>query len=431
MHVVAPSAALLAQVPVRLYVFDLLYLDGDLLLPDPYRERRARLEALGLDDASVTTPPVFDEGSSLAEVQAASASWAWRGLWPSGSTRRTRRVCAPRTGSRSRSTRGRGGHRWLDARRGPPGRHDRRPAARHVRRCRPAGLRWTGRHRVHPTHAGRPADDAANAGSTPAPFDDPVPRAHARDALWVRPDLVGEVVYRTLTADGRLRHPSWRGLRPDREPAEVRRTTVQPWGQTAEFASGGAMTSTLTRVITGRRLKYLIILFWLVVVAVAAPLAGQADRRAAERRAVVAAGQRRVDPGARRAGRVRLAGHHPGRRRLRTAVRAHPGRPGEGRRPTPRRSPGSPELDGEVIGPVPSADGQAAQIIVPLNLGADGWDKAGDERGSHDRDDRRPAGADGLQRARHRPGRASRPTRPRRSRASTARCCSPRSPSSW
>jgi bifunctional non-homologous end joining protein LigD len=61
-----------------------------------------------------------------------------------------------------------------------------------------------------------------------APFDDQVPRAHARDAHWVRPDLVGEVVYRTLTADGRLRHPSWRGLRPDREPAEVRRTAVQP-----------------------------------------------------------------------------------------------------------------------------------------------------------------------------------------------------------
>ena len=80
MHVVAPSAALLAQVPVRLYVFDLLYLDGDLLLPDPYRERRARLEALDLDGAAVTTPPVFDEGSSLADVQAASAQLGLEGV---------------------------------------------------------------------------------------------------------------------------------------------------------------------------------------------------------------------------------------------------------------------------------------------------------------------------------------------------------------
>ncbi|GEL97797.1 MMPL family transporter [Cellulomonas terrae] len=35
-------------------------------------------------------------------------------------------------------------------------------------------------------------------------------------------------------------------------------------------------------------------------------------------------------------------------------------------------------LDGEVIGPIPSEDGQAAQIIVPLNLGAEGWNLAAD-----------------------------------------------------
>jgi putative drug exporter of the RND superfamily len=35
-------------------------------------------------------------------------------------------------------------------------------------------------------------------------------------------------------------------------------------------------------------------------------------------------------------------------------------------------------LDGEVVGPVPSKDGEAAQIIVPLDLGKDGWDLAAD-----------------------------------------------------
>jgi len=35
-------------------------------------------------------------------------------------------------------------------------------------------------------------------------------------------------------------------------------------------------------------------------------------------------------------------------------------------------------LDGEVVGPIPSEDGQAAQIIVPLDLGKDGWDLAAD-----------------------------------------------------
>jgi bifunctional non-homologous end joining protein LigD len=55
------------------------------------------------------------------------------------------------------------------------------------------------------------------------PFAAEVPREHARDARWVRPELVGEVAYGELTRDGRLRHPRWRGLRPDKTPAEVRR----------------------------------------------------------------------------------------------------------------------------------------------------------------------------------------------------------------
>jgi len=54
-----------------------------------------------------------------------------------------------------------------------------------------------------------------------SPFDEPVPREHARRARWVRPQLVGEVEYRTLTPDRRLRHAAWRGLRPDKDPAEV------------------------------------------------------------------------------------------------------------------------------------------------------------------------------------------------------------------
>lgn len=35
-------------------------------------------------------------------------------------------------------------------------------------------------------------------------------------------------------------------------------------------------------------------------------------------------------------------------------------------------------LDGEVAGPIPSQDGQAAQVIVPLDLGSEGWNLAAD-----------------------------------------------------
>jgi bifunctional non-homologous end joining protein LigD len=53
-----------------------------------------------------------------------------------------------------------------------------------------------------------------------SPFFDAVrePRVH-----WVQPELVGEVAFSEWTADGRLRHPSFQGLRPDKAPAEVRR----------------------------------------------------------------------------------------------------------------------------------------------------------------------------------------------------------------
>ena len=55
---------------------------------------------------------------------------------------------------------------------------------------------------------------------TPALADE-VPRAQARGAQWVTPKLVGEVAFSEWTQDGRLRHPSWRGLRPDKAPGEV------------------------------------------------------------------------------------------------------------------------------------------------------------------------------------------------------------------
>jgi bifunctional non-homologous end joining protein LigD len=53
-----------------------------------------------------------------------------------------------------------------------------------------------------------------------SPFFDPV---RERRAHWVRPELVGEVAFSEWTADGRLRHPSFQGLRPDKAGIEVRR----------------------------------------------------------------------------------------------------------------------------------------------------------------------------------------------------------------
>jgi bifunctional non-homologous end joining protein LigD len=49
------------------------------------------------------------------------------------------------------------------------------------------------------------------------PFD-PAPRM--RDATWVRPRLVAQIVYAEWTADGKLRQPAFLGLRTDKSPLE-------------------------------------------------------------------------------------------------------------------------------------------------------------------------------------------------------------------
>jgi bifunctional non-homologous end joining protein LigD len=53
-----------------------------------------------------------------------------------------------------------------------------------------------------------------------SPFFDAVKE---KTAHWARPELVGEVAFTEWTGDGRLRHPSFQGLRPDKAPSEVRR----------------------------------------------------------------------------------------------------------------------------------------------------------------------------------------------------------------
>ncbi len=50
-----------------------------------------------------------------------------------------------------------------------------------------------------------------------------MPRADAKDAVWTDPVLVAEVDYTETTKDGRFRHPSYKGLRADYNPADVGR----------------------------------------------------------------------------------------------------------------------------------------------------------------------------------------------------------------
>ena len=50
-----------------------------------------------------------------------------------------------------------------------------------------------------------------------------MPRVRKGDVVWVEPRLVAEVEFSEWTHDGRVRQPSYKGLREDKEPDEVRR----------------------------------------------------------------------------------------------------------------------------------------------------------------------------------------------------------------
>ena len=59
------------------------------------------------------------------------------------------------------------------------------------------------------------------------PFQPPPTGALARRAHWVKPVLVCEVVFTEWTSDGKIRHPSFQGLRADKKPREVVRELAQ------------------------------------------------------------------------------------------------------------------------------------------------------------------------------------------------------------
>jgi bifunctional non-homologous end joining protein LigD len=56
---------------------------------------------------------------------------------------------------------------------------------------------------------------------TTCPFTPPPAGALGRNAHWVKPQLVCEVVFTEWTSDGKIRHPSFQGLRADKKPKEV------------------------------------------------------------------------------------------------------------------------------------------------------------------------------------------------------------------
>jgi len=71
MHVTAPGNDLVQRVPAAYFVFDVLHLDGTSLLDRRWEDRRAILDDLGIAGACWATPPAFvGEGDLTVEVAA-------------------------------------------------------------------------------------------------------------------------------------------------------------------------------------------------------------------------------------------------------------------------------------------------------------------------------------------------------------------------
>jgi bifunctional non-homologous end joining protein LigD len=206
--------------PAQLMLFDILELNGQSSIKKTYQERREILENLipAEPGSRIQVPPIF-EGDLRAALETADQL-------------RLEGVVAKRRNSIYQP--GRRTHTWLKIKlhhaqevviggwRPGQGRRDGGVGSLLMGVPTEAGLHYVGR--VGSGFNDRQLDDIQakleKLGRKTSPFID-VPREDARDAYWVTPSLVGEVTYGELTEPGRLRHPVWRGLRPDKSPDEV------------------------------------------------------------------------------------------------------------------------------------------------------------------------------------------------------------------
>ncbi|WP_242654184.1 non-homologous end-joining DNA ligase [Klenkia soli] len=218
MHLTGPEVARTARrVPASYFVFDLLALDGESLLDRPYRERRVLLDTLEPAARRWSPTPWFDTDG--ARVQAASREHGLEGVV-------AKRLASPyRPGGR--------GPEWLKVKnvqhqsvvvggwRPGNGRRAGGIGSLLVGVQGPGGLRYAGR--VGTGFTDRALRELARdvTGRTTSPFAGEVPADVVREAHWVEPELVGEVVFAGWTGDGHLRHPAWRGLRDDVVPTAV------------------------------------------------------------------------------------------------------------------------------------------------------------------------------------------------------------------
>ncbi|MEB3071464.1 ATP-dependent DNA ligase [[Mycobacterium] vasticus] len=213
----APSfAGIQRGAPVQFWAFDLLYLDGRPLLRASYRDRRRLLETL-LQGTDLVVKELLPPDGTQALEQSRRLGWEgvvakkWDSQYQPGHRSRawikhkhwrTQEVVIGgwRAGEGARG--GGIGALLMGI-----------PAGAKLAYVGRVGTGFTERQLAELKKALVPAGES--------PFHEPLTGPDAAGVTLVRPLLVGEVRYSERTADGRLRHPSWRGLRPDKSPGDV------------------------------------------------------------------------------------------------------------------------------------------------------------------------------------------------------------------
>jgi bifunctional non-homologous end joining protein LigD len=210
---------LAASYPVTFLLFDVLYLDGRSCLELPYSERRQLLEALELRGQHWNTSPMF-VGDGPAVVETAGEQQL-EGVIAKRLT--SRYFPGRRTADWVKITEVLTIEVLIGGWRPGEGRRTGMIGSLMLGVPTEAGVRYVGQVGTGFT------DEALHALQerlTPlirrdSPFVNDVPRERAKGATWLTPGVVGEVEFRNWTPDGRLRAPSWRGLRSDKDPADL------------------------------------------------------------------------------------------------------------------------------------------------------------------------------------------------------------------
>jgi bifunctional non-homologous end joining protein LigD len=214
------------QVPVTYMAFDVLYLEGRSTMGLPYEHRRELLEGLELEGASWQTPAYHrGEGKALLE---ASRERGLEGII----AKRLESVYVPGRRTKEwikvKNVRSQemviGG--WLPGK----GRREDMIGALVVgyyepddgeRRLRYAGKVGTG---FTEEDLRRLAERLEPLRRDDSPFEG---RQPPRETVFVEPRLVAEIDFAEWTSAGTLRHPSFKGLRADKDAAEVVREEPQ------------------------------------------------------------------------------------------------------------------------------------------------------------------------------------------------------------